>query len=106
MIVCPVGNIEPNYTHGTGISSFDGLMFQTIFGSFYAGGFTPMKSYPIFHMMNMDDECFLKEIEKFKEMIVNIDTREIIKFKWDAIAKEGMPDSAVELAEGKIYEKQ
>ena len=103
MIVCTVGNIEANYSHGTGITSFDGLMFQTLFG-LYAGGFTVVKSYPIYSLLFMkSEEDFKPELEKFKEMIKNFDSRETIAFPWKAQAAEGTPDSAVLLAEGKIY---
>ena len=103
MIISPVGNIEANYTHGTGISSFDGMLFSTIFGNFVAGGFTPIKSYPICGVLFMKPEQFAEEIKKFKEVLKTLDTREIIKLPWDAKAREGMPDSAVALAEGKAY---
>ena len=105
MIVSPVGNIEANYTHGTGISSFDGILFSTIFGNFVAGGFTPIKSYPICGIMFMKQEQFEEEIKKFKEMLKTLDSREIIKLPWDAKAREGMQDSVVYLAEGKAYVK-
>ena len=105
MIVSPVGNIQPNYTHGTGISSFDGIMFQSIFGNFVAAGFTPIKSYPICGILMMTPEKFNEEVQKFKEVLKTLDSREIIKLPWDAKAREGMPDSVVTLAEGNAYQK-
>ena len=105
MIVSPVGNVEANYTHGTGISSYDGIMFSAMFGNFIAGGFTPIKPYPIFGTMMMPPEKFAEELQKFKEMLKTLETREIIKIPWAAQAKEGMPDSAVLVAEQKAYQK-
>lgn len=93
MLVLTVGNIQENYAPGTGISSTEGLLFQTMFGSYTAVGFDIIRTLPVFGCMFMKDPSELDPIlKKFHDEIKKIDSREIVPIKWNAQAYEHSPD--------------
>jgi putative NADPH-quinone reductase len=91
LLVLTAGNILPNFTHGTGVTSIDGLMFGTMWGSFYAVGFSILRTILYCGLMirnpgENDAEIFAK----FREDIRQLETRPVIdiEFKGDPYQHE------------------
>lgn len=93
MLVVTTGNILRNFTYGEGISSIDGLLFETMFGSFYLLGFDVIRSMIISGFMKVkrgeqDEEV----VEQFKKNIADFDSRPLIPYKFEGAQFEHSPD--------------
>jgi putative NADPH-quinone reductase len=79
MIVLTTGDVLPHFTHGTGATSIDGLLFGTLWGSFYATGMSVLSTLMFCGFSTRkpdekDDEIYAK----FREDIQGLETRPVI----------------------------
>lgn len=77
-----------NFSHGSNLTSVDGIFYQTLCG-LYASGFTVLRSQPFFGALGSSDDEFNHVLDLWKKEVVNIDSREALNFHRPGLNEQG-----------------
>lgn len=77
-----------NFSHGSNLTSVDGIFYQTQCG-LYASGFTVLRSQPFFGVLGQSDDEFNHVLDLWKKTVVNIDSREALNFHRPGLNQQG-----------------
>ena len=78
-IMLCITTANPNFSHGSNLTSVDGIFYQTLIG-LHGSGFTVLRSQPFLGCAYQSDDEFNKTLERWKKEVLNIDSREAIEF--------------------------
>ncbi|OHT08325.1 Flavodoxin-like fold family protein [Tritrichomonas foetus] len=89
MLCITTASSNENFSHGSFLTSVDGIFYQTLIGLF-GSGFTVLRSQPFFGAMRQTDEEFNEVLEKWKKHVVDIDSREPLNFHREGLNEQGL----------------
>ncbi|OHT08335.1 Flavodoxin-like fold family protein [Tritrichomonas foetus] len=89
MLCITTGSPNANFSHGSNLTSVDGIFYQTLAG-LYAAGFSVMRSQPFFCAMGMSESEFGRVLKEWKKRVIEIDSREVLNFHRSGLNEQGL----------------
>lgn len=89
MLCITTGSPNENFSHGSNLTSVDGIFYQTLCG-LYASGFTVLRSQPFFGALGASKEEFNHVLDIWKKEVIQIDSREALDFHRSGLNSQGL----------------